>query len=35
MSIPIALVAGIGRHNRSIGKAGELLRNVPDVKRTR
>ena len=30
MSIPLALVAGIGRHNRSVGKAGGLLRNVPD-----
>lgn len=30
MNIPLALVAGIGRHNRSIGKAGGLLRNVPD-----
>lgn len=30
MSIPIALVAGIGRGNRSIGKAGGLLRRVPD-----
>ncbi len=30
IGIPLALVAGMGRHNRSIGKAGGLLRNVPD-----
>lgn len=30
MNIPIALVAGMGVHNRSIGKAGGLLRVVPD-----
>ncbi|OAJ45755.1 dihydrofolate reductase [Pseudomonas marginalis] len=30
MAIPIAVVAGMGRRNRSIGKAGGLLRMVPD-----
>lgn len=30
MNPPLALVAGIGSRNRSIGKAGGLLRMVPD-----
>lgn len=30
MNPPLALVAGIGSRNRAIGKAGGLLRMVPD-----